>query len=122
MDSHVPLHDLPEVEVVGVTHNAQWVKPGFAFVAIRGAKFDGHSFIQKAADAGAVAVLGEGLRDGQTSALPYLTVPSAREALAAAAAALAGNPSRALKVVGITGTDGKTTTSWLTRHRAEAAW
>ena len=113
---NLPAHDLPEVEVVGVTHNAQWVKPGFAFVAIRGAKFDGHSFIQRAADAGAVAVLGEGLPAGQSSPLPYLTVPSAREALADAAAALAGNPSRELKVVGITGTDGKTTTSWLTRH------
>ncbi|RJF72341.1 UDP-N-acetylmuramoyl-L-alanyl-D-glutamate--2,6-diaminopimelate ligase [Deinococcus cavernae] len=115
---NVSARDLPPqgLEVVGVTHNADWVQPGFAFVAIRGAKFDGHSFLQKAAQKGAVAVLGEGLPDGQSSPLPYLTVPNAREALADAAAALAGHPSRALKVVGVTGTDGKTTTSWLTRH------
>ncbi|WP_135228863.1 UDP-N-acetylmuramoyl-L-alanyl-D-glutamate--2,6-diaminopimelate ligase [Deinococcus fonticola] len=115
---NVSARDLPPqgLEVVGVTHNADWVQPGLAFVAIRGAKFDGHSFLQKAAQKGAVAVIGEGLPDGQSSPLPYLTVPNAREALADAAAALAGHPSRALKVVGVTGTDGKTTTSWLTRH------
>lgn len=118
---NLPAHDLPEVNVLGVTHNADWVRPGLAFVAVRGAKFDGHSFIQRAADAGAVAVLGEGLCGGQASSLPYLTVASAREALADAAAALAGNPSRELKVVGITGTDGKTTTSWLTRHLLRGA-
>lgn len=118
---NLPATDFPDVEVRGVTHNAAWVGPGYAFVAIRGAKFDGHSFIPKVVEAGAVAVLGEGLRDGQTSELPYLTVPNARAALADASAALAGQPSRALKVVGITGTDGKTTTSWLTRHLLRSA-
>ena len=116
-----PLPAAPDTELTGVTHNAAWVEPGNAFVAIRGAKFDGHDFIEQARAAGAVAVLGEGLRDGQTSALPYLTVPNARAALADTAAALTGHPSRGLKVVGITGTDGKTTTSWLTRHLLRAA-
>ena len=110
-----------DAEVTGVTHNAAWVQPGSAFVAIRGAKFDGHSFMEQARAAGAVAVLGEGLADGQTSPLPYLTVPNARATLADAAAALAGHPSRELKVVGVTGTDGKTTTSWLTRHLLRSA-
>lgn len=118
----LPVPDLhTDAEVTGVTHNAAWVQPGSVFVAIRGAKFDGHSFIAQAHAAGAVAVLGEGLADGQTSPLPYLTVPSARAALADAAAALAGHPSRRLKVVGVTGTDGKTTTSWLTRHLLRSA-
>lgn len=108
-------------EVTGVTHNAAWVQPGDAFVAIRGAKVDGHRFIPQAQAAGAVAVIGEGLPAGQTCALPYLTVLDARAALADAAAALHGHPSRALKVVGVTGTDGKTTTSWITRHLLRAA-
>ncbi|GGS27612.1 UDP-N-acetylmuramoyl-L-alanyl-D-glutamate--2,6-diaminopimelate ligase [Deinococcus knuensis] len=108
-------------EVTGVTHNADWAGPGFAFVAIRGARFDGHSFIDRVAAAGAVAVIGEGLPDGVTSPLPYLRVASARAALADAAAALAGHPSRGLRVVGVTGTDGKTTTSWITRHLLRAA-
>jgi UDP-N-acetylmuramoyl-L-alanyl-D-glutamate--2,6-diaminopimelate ligase len=118
---NVPGPDLPNVEVRGVTHNAAWVEPGFAFVAIRGARFDGHSFMAEVAAKGAVAVLGEGLPDGLTSPLPYLSVPNARAALADAAAALEGHPSRALRVVGVTGTDGKTTTAWLTRHLLRAA-
>ncbi|MFC4452619.1 UDP-N-acetylmuramoyl-L-alanyl-D-glutamate--2,6-diaminopimelate ligase [Deinococcus sonorensis] len=107
--------------VTGITHNAGWVQPGDAFVAIRGARADGHHFLAQAAERGAVAVLGEGLPDGLTSPLPYLTVPDARAALADAAAALSGHPSRQLQVVGVTGTDGKTTTCWLTVHLLRSA-
>ncbi|NCD20110.1 MAG: UDP-N-acetylmuramoyl-L-alanyl-D-glutamate--2,6-diaminopimelate ligase, partial [Actinobacteria bacterium] len=111
---------LPAVDVTGVTHNAAWVRPGYAFVAIRGARADGHAFMADAVARGAVAVLGEGLPAGATTPLPYVVVPGARAALADAAAELAGHPSRRLGVVGITGTDGKTTTSWLTRHLLRA--
>jgi len=113
--------DLPDVEVHGVTHNAAWVEPGMVFVAIRGARFDGHSFLGEVAARGAVAALGEGLPEGMASPLPYLKVANARAALADAAVALAGHPSRELRVVGVTGTDGKTTTSWLTRHLLRSA-
>lgn len=117
----LPSAGLPDPEVTGVTHNAEWVVPGDAFVAIRGARVDGHRFIPDAVARGAVAVLGEGLPADVAPPVPYVVVRSAREALADAAAILAGNPSRELRVVGVTGTDGKTTTSWLTRHLLRAA-
>ncbi len=105
-----------EVEVTGVTHNSRWVKPGDAFVALRGASFDGHRFLDEVAAAGAALVIGAGLRAGETSPVPYLTVAEPRLALAQAAAALAGNPADELTVIGVTGTDGKTTTSLLLTH------
>ncbi|WP_424951596.1 UDP-N-acetylmuramoyl-L-alanyl-D-glutamate--2,6-diaminopimelate ligase [Deinococcus sp.] len=108
-------------EVRGVTHNADWIRPGSLFVAIRGAKHDGHRFLAQAQTGGAAAVLGEGLPAGLSSPLPYLKVTDARAALADAAAALSGHPSRQLRVVGVTGTDGKTTTAWMTVHLLRSA-
>ncbi|MBB6096622.1 UDP-N-acetylmuramoyl-L-alanyl-D-glutamate--2,6-diaminopimelate ligase [Deinobacterium chartae] len=116
---YAPPADLPgDLEVRGVTHNAAWAEPGFAFVAIRGARFDGHAFLDQARARGAVLAVGEG---SAHSPLPYLRVPDPRAALADLAAALEGHPSRALRVVGVTGTDGKTTTSWLTHHLLRTA-
>ncbi len=103
-------------QITGVTHNAAWVSPGNIFVAVKGARVDGHQFIDQAVAAGAIAVIGEGLPEGFSCPVPYLRVTDARFALADSAAALEGNPSRELCVVGITGTDGKTTTAWLTKH------
>ncbi len=104
-----------------VTHQCDWVQPGDVFVAIVGARFDGHTFIAQAIARGAVVVIGEGLPDGIDCSVPYVEVPDARAALADAAAALAGHPSAEMQVIGITGTDGKTTTSCLARHLLRAA-
>lgn len=112
----LPVEGDPSVEVTGVTHQGNWVRPGDAFVAIRGARVDGHSFIGQAVERGAVAVFGEGLPEGTDCPVPYAVVPAARAALADAAAELAGHPSRSVQVLGVTGTDGKTTTSCLARH------
>ena len=117
--------DLPapvaDPEITGVTHNAAWIRPGEAFVAIRGAKVDGHNFALQAAEQGAAAIFGEGWLLPGPCPLPYVKVPDARAALADLAAVLEGQPSRELKVVGVTGTDGKTTTSWLTVHLLRSA-
>ncbi|AWN22004.1 UDP-N-acetylmuramoyl-L-alanyl-D-glutamate--2,6-diaminopimelate ligase [Deinococcus irradiatisoli] len=102
--------------ISGVTHHAAWVEPGHAFVAIRGARTDGHAFAAQAAQRGAAVIFGEGWTRPLPCPLPYVQVPSARAALADLAAVLEGEPSRELKVVGVTGTDGKTTTSWMALH------
>lgn len=106
-------------EVTAVTHNSAWVKPGTLFVAVRGLKTDGHKFIPHALEKGAVAVVGEGF-EGDLP-VPYLKVEHARHALADLACALQNQPSRELTVVGITGTDGKSTTSWITYHLLQSA-
>lgn len=113
---NLPSEFSSDPQVTGIHHNADGTKAHHVFVAIRGARFDGHQFIAKAQAAGAVAVLGEGLLEGETCPLPYLTVKNVRQAMADAAAIIYQQPSDHLQVVGITGTDGKTTVSWLTRH------
>ncbi len=107
-------------EVARVVHDSRQVRAGDLFVALPGTKVDGHRFVQAALDAGAVAAVVE-----REPALPgdpaLVVVPDARAALGLAAHALAGDPSRKLRVVGITGTNGKTTTTYLARGVLEAA-
>ena len=114
------VHD-PVVSSLAQSHAR--VEPGALFIARRGASFDGHDMIPAAIAAGAVAVVGERLYSG-VGDVPYIAVPDARLALPHLAAAFHQHPSRALAVVGVTGTDGKTTTSfllhWLLAERFEA--
>jgi UDP-N-acetylmuramoyl-L-alanyl-D-glutamate--2,6-diaminopimelate ligase len=110
--------DLASVDVSSVTHDSVAVGPGALFCAVRGSRSDGHEFATTAVDAGAVAVLGEHFVDVD---VPQAVVASTRPAMAAAAAALYGHPSRALSVVGVTGTNGKTTTTYLLQSIFEAA-
>lgn len=109
--------------VLGVVQSHQRVTPGALFVARRGASFDGHDMIPAALAAGAVAVLGE-RADADTGATPYLVTTDTRAALPYVAAAFHQHPSRSVKVAGVTGTDGKTTTSfllhWLLSDRFDA--
>jgi UDP-N-acetylmuramoyl-L-alanyl-D-glutamate--2,6-diaminopimelate ligase len=101
------------VPVGGVAFDSRVVAAGDIFVAVPGAGVDGHEFAPRAVAAGAVAIIGE--RAVAAVDVPQVLVASARSALALAAAWINGFPSRDLLVVGITGTDGKTTTSYLTR-------
>ena len=109
-----------DVECTGVTHDSRRAQPGTVFVALRGLKADGASFAPQAAAAGASAVVAE---DAPATAVgvPWMTVSDARLALALLAAEFHGHPSRAMKVVGITGTNGKTTTSYLVSSIFEEA-
>ncbi|HVM01727.1 MAG TPA: UDP-N-acetylmuramoyl-L-alanyl-D-glutamate--2,6-diaminopimelate ligase [Acidimicrobiales bacterium] len=98
------------VEVASVAHDSRAVRPGALFCCLRGASFDGHDFAPAAVEAGAVALLCERLLP---VGVVQARVADARVAMAPAAAAAAGHPSRRLEVVGITGTNGKTTTAEL---------
>ena len=99
-------------EVAGVAYDSRRVQPGAVFVALRGLRADGVAFVEQAITRGALAVVTESqVPAGEP--VPWITVRDARLALAELAAAFYRHPSEELAVVGITGTNGKTTTSYL---------
>ena len=109
-------------EVTAVVQDSRRAAPGSLFVAVRGFHSDGHQFIPQAVRRGAVAVVAE--ESTAIEALPdtpVIRVPDSRKALARIAAKFYGYPSARIKLVGITGTKGKTTTSYLARSIIEAA-
>ncbi len=107
------------VEIRGVTEDSRAVDAGSLFVAVPGFHVDGHAYVARAAAAGAAAALVE--RPVEGARLPQVVVEAARPALAIAAAWWYGDPSRSLGMIGITGTDGKTTTSFLASAALEAS-
>ena len=109
-------------EVRGVTHDSRQAGTGWIFVALRGLKADGTAFASQAIAQGAAAVVAEAVPDGASSrGVPWVRVTDARVALALLAVEFQGHPSRRMQVVGITGTNGKTTTSYLVSAMFEAA-
>ena len=98
------------VAVNGIAYNSKDVQPGNLFVALRGGYTDGHFYIDNALANGAVAVLVE---EAVSQDIPYIVARNSRAALADVSARFYDDPSRELKVIGITGTDGKTSTSLL---------
>jgi UDP-N-acetylmuramoyl-L-alanyl-D-glutamate--2,6-diaminopimelate ligase len=104
----------------GVAYDSRAVTNGAIFVALRGANADGAVFAPQAIAAGAAAVVAE-QPSATPVAVPWIVVPDARLALALLAAEYFGHPSREMNVVGITGTNGKTTTSYLVNAIYEAA-
>jgi len=104
----------------GVTHDSRRVTPGAVFVALRGLKVDGAAYAHQAIASGAAVVVSE--RPAEPAGpVPWVTVPDARLALAHLAAELNGHPSHHMQVVGITGTNGKTTTGYLVSAILDAA-
>lgn len=103
-----------------VTHDSRRVVPGGIFVAIKGAQTDGNNFVNQATQRGALAVLSENPRPANFHGV-WFQVANARATLARTAALVYGHPSRSLKLVGITGTNGKTTTAHLCESIFRAA-
>jgi UDP-N-acetylmuramoyl-L-alanyl-D-glutamate--2,6-diaminopimelate ligase len=110
--------DGADITVFDVTHDSRKVGPGTLFVAVKGAVFDGHDFIDGAAESGASAFVVEHLTDTK---LPQLLVPDCRAAMGFLADIVHGHPSQGLTVVGITGTNGKTTVSYMLEAIGRAA-
>jgi UDP-N-acetylmuramoyl-L-alanyl-D-glutamate--2,6-diaminopimelate ligase len=115
------------VDVVAIGHDSATVVPGGLFCCVRGTRVDGHDFAPEAVAAGAVALLVERFVDvdlpvGQAHNVdvPQVAVDDVRRAMARAAAALHGHPSHRMAVVGVTGTNGKTTTTHFLRAVLEA--
>jgi len=101
-----------DLEILGLAYSSLQVKPGFLFAALRGGKTDGFRFVDDALGRGAAAVLAEKPRPQDLKAA-WIKALDAREALAMAAANFYDHPSMKLKVVGVTGTKGKTTVTYL---------
>ncbi len=108
----------PETEIRDISFDSRGTRPGDLFVAVRGYESDGHRFIPMAAEKGAAAVLCE---EPPENGAPYVLVADSRLALAQVSAAYFGHPARELRLVGVTGTNGKTTTTTLLKHVLEQA-
>ncbi len=108
----------PQEEITAVTHDSRQAGVGSLFVAIRGLTTDGNRFVDAALKKGAAAVASEG---PPLPGVPWIRVGDAREALAVLSAAVLGHPARSLDLVGVTGTNGKTTTTFLIDAALRAA-
>ena len=115
LDNSYLFSHLEDFEVGGVSCNSREVCDNFIFVAIEGTHIDGHRFIQEAIERGAKAVIIQSSDVGPrlSEKVTFIKVNDTRKALANLAAKFYGNPSSKIKVVGVTGTNGKTTITYL---------
>lgn len=102
-----------DIEITGVNIDSRRIKEGHLFIAQRGTQVDGHNFIPKAIELGAKAVLCEVLPEEKTEGVTYVQVESTEDVVGKVATIFYGDPSRKLKLVGVTGTNGKTTIATL---------
>jgi len=106
----------PSTEISGVNYDSRKIKPGELFVAIKGFEADGHRFIPKAVANGAAAVLCE---DVPADGTPYIQVKDCRLGLALISREFYGNPAAKMKLIGFTGTSGKTSSTHIMKHVLE---
>ena len=102
-----------DVEITGVNIDSRRIKTGHLFVAMKGTQVDGHQFIGKAIELGAISVLCEDLPEVLQKGITYVQVESTEDAVGKVATLFYGDPSHKLKLVGVTGTNGKTTIATL---------
>ena len=102
-----------DIEITGVNIDSRKIEEGHLFVAIKGTQVDGHKFIPKAIELGAKAILCEDIPDEKVEGVTYIQVESTDDAVGKAATMFYGDPSKKLKLVGVTGTNGKTTIATL---------
>ena len=112
LDTNVDL----ELEITDVSYDSRKTKPGDLFVAMIGFATDGHAYIEKAVAAGAVAVLCQNLPEGE---VPYVQVADSRRALAVVGANFYGHPAEAMTMIAVTGTNGKTSSTYLLKSVLE---
>lgn len=106
----------PETEIGGISYDSRKTLPGDLFVAIRGFETDGHRYISKALENGAAAILCE---EKPAESIPAVQVKNSRQALALCSCVFFGHPAEKLRMIGITGTSGKTSVSMLLKHVLE---
>ena len=112
----IPLKEsVPDTRIYGLTMNSNDVNEGDIFIAIDGKKADGHDFIHQAVDRGASAIISNG-RDVGNLPVPQIKVANPRRAASIVASEFYGHPSKHLTVIGITGTNGKTSSTFITRE------
>lgn len=107
------------MEITTLCYDSRKVEKGSAFVCIKGFKTDGHEFIEDSFKKGAALMIAEHVKEGETR--PYILVENSRHALALMSANYFSNPSRKFKLIGVTGTNGKTTTTYLLKSILELA-
>ena len=105
-----------EADIKGVNIDSRKIEAGHLFIAIKGTQADGHQFITKAIEQGAVAILCEDLPQERAEGVTYIQVPSTEDVVGEVATLFYGEPSRKLHLVGVTGTNGKTTIATLLYH------
>ena len=117
---NIPVLELcadPETEITGISYDSRKTQPGDLFVAIKGFEADGHRFIPKAIANGAAVVLCE---DAPADGTPYVRIADCRYGLAIASRDFFGNPAGEMKVIGFTGTSGKTSSTQILKHVLES--
>ncbi|MCQ2420814.1 MAG: UDP-N-acetylmuramoyl-L-alanyl-D-glutamate--2,6-diaminopimelate ligase [Clostridia bacterium] len=108
----------PDTQITGISYDSRKTKPGELFAAITGYETDGHKYIPKAVENGAAVVLCEKKPE---SDVPYVMVASTRAALAAVSACWFGYPAEKMTMIGVTGTNGKTSITYILKHLLETA-
>ncbi len=110
-----------DFDIAGLTSDSRLVEPGFIFVCIKGFKTNGHRYIQQALERGAKAIVGEEEIELDSEDITKVRVEDSRRALALLSNEFYDHPSEELKLIGVTGTNGKTTTTYITRAILEQA-